>query len=115
MFLVPTEFASIPTVIVTSSQLKVDKLIHLSNPLPFGIQDSADIDNPIAATVVTTTPTLKEVFVVHQIGQDKGPPILGGSCTYDPEGLMNGQIVGGFGNILSKSECKLDLGHQVEW
>jgi hypothetical protein len=27
---------------------------------------------------------------------------------------MNGQMVGGFGKILSKSECKLDLGHQVK-
>jgi hypothetical protein len=27
---------------------------------------------------------------------------------------MNGQVAGGFGNTLSKSECKLDLGHQVK-
>jgi hypothetical protein len=27
---------------------------------------------------------------------------------------MNGQVVGGFGNTLSKSKCKLDSGHQVK-
>jgi hypothetical protein len=26
---------------------------------------------------------------------------------------MNGQVVGGFGNTLSKSKCKFDSGHQV--
>ncbi len=57
--------------------------------------------------------TLEEVFVVHQIGQMEGPPILGGSCTSDPEGLMNGQVVGGFGKTLSKWNCKFDSGHQV--
>jgi hypothetical protein len=65
------------------------------------------------AIVAATTPTLKEVFVVHQTGQDEGPPILGGSCTSDLEVLMNGQVVGGYGNILNKSNCKLDLGHQI--
>ncbi len=27
---------------------------------------------------------------------------------------MNGQVVGGFSNTLSKSKCKLDSGHQVK-
>jgi hypothetical protein len=44
---------------------------------------------------------------------EEGPPVLGGSCTYNLEGLMNGQVVGGFGNTLSKSDCKPDSGHQV--
>jgi hypothetical protein len=48
------------------------------------------------------------VSIVHQIGQEEGPPTLGGSCTYDPKGLMNGQVVVGFGNTLNKSKCKLD-------
>jgi hypothetical protein len=51
---------------------------------------------PFVATIVATTLTLKEVFVVHQTRQEEGPLILGGSCTFDPEGLMNGQVVGGF-------------------
>jgi len=54
------------------------------------------------------------VSVVHQIGQEEGPPTFGGSCTYDLEGLMNGQMVVGFGNTLNKSKCKLDLSHQVK-
>jgi hypothetical protein len=106
VFLVPAESASIPAVVVTNSQLGVDQ-IHSSNPLPSGIQDSADIDNPTAA------PTLEEVYVVHQTRQKEGPPVIGGSCTFDPKGLMNGQVVGGFGNTLSKSDCKPDSGHQV--
>ncbi len=51
--------------------------------------------------------------VVHQTWQKGGPPILGGSCTSDLEGLMNGQVAGGFGNTLIKLNCKLDLGHRV--
>jgi hypothetical protein len=27
---------------------------------------------------------------------------------------MNGQVVGGFGNTLSKLKCKLDLSHQMK-
>jgi hypothetical protein len=112
VFLVPAESASIPAVVVTNSQLGVDQ-IHSSNPLPSGIQDSADIDNPTAAAIAAAAPTLEEVYVVHQTRQKEGPPVLGGSCTFDPKGLMNGQVVGGFGNTLSKSDCKPDSGHQV--
>ncbi len=111
MFPVPAESALIPTVVVTNSQLGVDQ-IHPSNPLPSGIQDSADIDNPTAAAIAAAAPTL-EVSVVHQTRQKEGPPVLGGSCTSDPEGLMNGQVVGEFGNTLSKSDCKPDPSHQV--
>jgi hypothetical protein len=53
------------------------------------------------------------VFIVHQIRQKEGLPILGGLCTTDPKGLMNGQMVGGFGNTLSKLDCKLGSSHQV--
>jgi hypothetical protein len=51
--------------------------------------------------------------IVHQTGQEEGPLILGGSCTFDLAGLMNGQVVGGFSNILNKLDCKFDSGHQV--
>jgi hypothetical protein len=64
---------------------------------------------PLAAAA----PTLEEVSVVHQTRRKEGPLVLGGSCTSDPEGLMNGQVVGEFGNTLSKSDCKPDSGHQV--
>ncbi len=53
------------------------------------------------------------MFYIHPIGQEEGPPTLGGSCTIDLEGLMNGQVVGGFGNTFNKLDCKLGLGHQV--
>jgi hypothetical protein len=99
-------------VVVTNSQLGVDQ-IHPSNPLPSGNQDSADIDNPTVVAIAAAAPTLEEVFIVHQTRQKEGPPVLGGSCTSDPEGLMNGQVVGRFGNTLSKLDCKLDSGHQV--
>ncbi len=52
--------------------------------------------------------------IIHQTWQEEGPPILGGSCTSDLECLMNGQVVGGFGNTLSKLKCKLDLSHQMK-
>ncbi len=112
MFPVPAESALIPALVVTNSQLGVDQ-IHPSNSLPSGIQDSADIDNPTAAAIAVAALRLEEVSVVHQTRQKEGPPVLGGSCTYDPEGLMNGQVVGEFGNTLSKSDCKPDSGHQV--
>jgi translation initiation factor 4G len=108
----PAESALIPAAVVVSSQLGVDQ-IHPSDPLPSGIQDSADIDNPTPAAIAAAAPTLEEVSVVHQIGQEEGPPVLGGSCTSDPEGLVNGQVVGGFDNTLSKADCKPDPSHQV--
>jgi hypothetical protein len=89
VFPVPAESASIPAVVGTNSQLGVDQ-IHPSNSLPSGIQDSADIDNPTAAAIAAAAPTLEEVSVVHQTRQKEGPPVLGGSCTSDLEGLMNG-------------------------
>lgn len=108
----PAESALIPAAVVVSSQLGVDQ-IHPSDPLPSGIQDSADIDNPTPAAIAAAAPTLEEVSVVHQTGQEEGPPVLDGSCTSDPEGLVNGQVVGGFDNTLSKSDCKADPSHQV--
>jgi hypothetical protein len=54
----------------------------------FSSSDSGNIDNPIVATIATIISTLEEVSVVHQTRQKEGPTILGGSCTYDPEGLM---------------------------
>ncbi len=108
----PSESALIPAAAVVSSQLGVDQ-IHPSIPLPSGIQGRADIDNPTPAAIAAAAPTLEEVSVVHQTGQEEGPPVLGGSCTSNPEGLVNGQVAGGFDNTLSKSDCKPDPGHQV--
>jgi len=65
VFPVPAESAWIPAVVVTNSQLGVNQ-IHPSNPLPSGIQDSANIDNPTTAAITATTPTLEEVSIVHQ-------------------------------------------------
>ncbi len=56
----------------------------------FPFNDSGNIDNPTVATIAKTISTLEEVSIVHPTWQKEGPPILGGSCTYDLEGLMNG-------------------------
>jgi len=79
----------------------------------FSSNDSGNIDNHIVAIFATIISTIGEVSVVHQTWQKGGPPILGGSCTSDLEGLMNGQVASGFGNTLTKLDYKLDLGHQV--
>ncbi len=55
------------------------------------------------------------MFVVHQTRQEEGPLILGGSCTFDPEGLMNGQVVGGFATNWASQNASVTRAIKLEW